>query len=166
MKVENIISQIRKKQDELIVMINSTFDEIVNDISRMNISNVKEDNEFEVTYPLTNKAGFKGEKVVAVILNGKRVISPTWKNVVKIILEDALNDEERLDKMHKLSNVLLGRKRNRVSSNPDDMRSPLKICKDLYVETHYDTETLINLLLEILNNISYDYSKIMISIKK
>ena len=45
------------------------------------------------------------------------------------------------------------------------MRSPLKLCDELYIETHYDTETLMKLLLEILDSISYDYNDIKVVIK-
>ena len=45
------------------------------------------------------------------------------------------------------------------------MRNSVEICEGLYIETHYDTVMLMNLLLQILNEIGYDYSKINIIIK-
>lgn len=163
--MNNIINEIRKKQDEIIVMINSTFDGIVKDISQLSPSNIKDEVEYELTYPLTNTSGFKSKKVIAVILNGQRIITPTWKTVVKTILLDVIKNEANKRKLYNLCDKLLGRKRTRLSSNSKDMRSPLELADNLYVETHYDTETLMNLLLQILNEISYDYSTVKIVIK-
>lgn len=163
--MKNIIDEIRKKQDEIIVMINSTFDSIISEISKCDNCTISEDTEYEAIYPITNTTGLKGKKVIAVILNNKRIISPTWKNVVKIILEDAIKDEIKLKKLNNLCDKLLGRKRIRLSNTPVDMRSPLKLADNIYVETHYDTETLMNFLLQILNEISYDYSLVKVVIK-
>ena len=159
-----IIAEIRKKQDELIVMINTTFDQIVNDVSKLkNINNAN--NQYELIYPLTNAGGFKGKKVIAVIINNKRYIAATWKTAVKIILEDALSDKQTKKKIMDLRDIILGRTRNRLSKSSTGMRSPIELDKNLYIETHYDTESLIKLLLEILNDVSYDFSNIRIVIK-
>lgn len=163
--MSNVINEIRKKQDELIVMINSTFDEIVKEVSKLNQSNNFIEDEYELIYPLTNTAGFKSKKVIAVIINDKRIITPTWKSVVEAILSDALKSKKTKDKIYNLRDKILGRKRKRLSSTSKDMRSPLNLDKNLFIETHYDTETLMNLLLQILNEVSYDYSKIKIVIK-
>ena len=45
------------------------------------------------------------------------------------------------------------------------MKSPLKISENIYIETHYDTESLMKLLIQVLNEISYDYNNIKIVIK-
>ena len=46
------------------------------------------------------------------------------------------------------------------------MRSPLKIEDNLYVETHYDTETLLKILTtRILDVIGYDYRDITITVR-
>jgi len=163
--MNNIVSEIRKKQDEVILMVNSAFDEIVKKVSQLSVSDIKEYNDYEITYPISNTSGFKSKKVIAVILNNQRIIAPTWKTVVQIILSDAIQDEEKKKRLYSLCDKLLGRKRKRLSSNYEDMRSPLKVDKNLYIETHYDTETLMNLLLQVLNEISYDYSSIKIAIK-
>ena len=64
-----------------------------------------------------------------------------------------------------LRDKILGRKRTRVSSSNVTMRSPLKLNEKLYIETHYDTETLMNFLIQILSEIHYDYNNIEIVIK-
>ena len=46
------------------------------------------------------------------------------------------------------------------------MRSPLQIEENLFMETHYDTETLLNILTtRILSPIGYDYSAISVTVR-
>ena len=163
--MNDLIAEIRKKQDEMIIMINATFDEIIRKVGNLNLDNNIEKNEYEVSYPLTNVGGFKGEKVIAVIINGERYIVPTWKIAVKTILDEVLKDNRMKSKMNFLCDKLLGRVRNRLAHTSDGMRSAIKLDENLYMETHYDTETLMRFLLQILNEINYDYSKIQVVLK-
>ena len=161
----NIIDEIRQKQDDIILMINSVFDELVQKVSNLKESEIDNHNSFECIYPLTNTSGFKGRKIIAVIINGERTTTPTWKNAVGKIFEYVLSDQVYKRKMYELSDKVLGRKRTRLSSSQIDMKSPLKLADNLYLETHYDTETLMNLLLQLLNEISYNYNNIKIAVK-
>ena len=161
----NIINEIREKQNQIIEMINTTFDELVEKAESISTGDFETERKYERIYPLTNKTGFKGSKPLAVKLGENRIITPTWKTVVEVILKDAIKDEQKKNDMYSLCDVLVARKRNRLAKTKDSMRSPLKICDDLFVETHYDTESLIKLLLEILDNIGYDYNNIRIIIK-
>ena len=46
------------------------------------------------------------------------------------------------------------------------MRSPVKIGEALFVETHYDTETLLRILTtRILDEVGYDCGKIQIAVR-
>ena len=161
----NLINEIRENQNQLILMINTTFDELVKKVEKMQRGEENDEMEYEITYPITNTSVFKGKKPIAVKIQNKRVITPTWKKVVENILKEVLEDEQMKNKIFGLRDVLLGRIRTRVSKKKDQMRSPLKLCDELYIETHYDTETLMNLLLEILDSISYDYNNIKVVIK-
>lgn len=161
----NLINEIRENQNQLILMINTTFDELVKKVEKMQRGEENDEMEYEITYPITNTSVFKGKKPIAVKIQNKRVITPTWKKVVENILKEVLEDEQMKNKIFGLRDVLLGRVRTRVSKKKDKMRSPLKLCDELYIETHYDTETLMNLLLEILDSISYDYNNIKVVIK-
>lgn len=161
----NLINEIRENQNQLILMINTTFDELVKKVEKMQRGEENDEIEYEITYPITNTSVFKGKKPIAVKIQNKRVITPTWKKVVENILKEVLEDEQMKNKIFGLRDVLLGRVRTRVSKKKNQMRSPLKLCDELYIETHYDTETLMNLLLEILNSISYDYNNIKVVIK-
>ena len=161
----NLINEIRENQNQLILMINTTFDELVKKVEKMQRGEENDEMEYEITYPITNTSVFKGKKPISVKIQNKRVITPTWKKVVETILKEVLEDEQMKNKIFGLRDVLLGRVRTRVSKKKNQMRSPLKLCDELYIETHYDTETLMNLLLEILDSISYDYNNIKVVIK-
>ena len=60
----------------------------------------------------------------------------------------------------------MGRNRVLLGSEKGQMRSPVKIDEALYVETHYDAETLLRILTtRILDAVGYDYGRIQISVK-
>ena len=161
----NLINEIRENQNQLILMINTTFDELVKKVERVQSGEENIEMDYEITYPITNTSVFKGKKPIAVKIGNERIITPTWKKVVESILKRVLEDEKMKDKIFALRDVLLGRVRTRVSKRQNQMRSPLKLCDELYIETHYDTETLMKLLLEILDSISYDYNDIKVVLK-
>lgn len=161
----NIINDIREKQNQLIVMINATFDEIVRKVEDLQSGSNEYEIEYESAYPITNTTGFKGKKPIAVKISNERITTPTWKIVVEKILKQVLKEKEMEDRLMALRDKILGRKRTRVSSSDVTMRSPLKLNENLYVETHYDTETLMNFLIQILSEIHYDYNSIEIIIK-
>lgn len=59
-----------------------------------------------------------------------------------------------------------GRNRVLIGNETRKMHSPVKIDEALYVETHYDTETLLKILTtRILDEVGYDYRKIKISVR-
>lgn len=161
----NIIKEIREKQNELVIMINSTFDELIRKVEKLEMQNDEFECEYETIYPITNTAGFKGRKPIAIIYKGKRQTTPTWKSVVNEILQEVIKDETMKNRLMSLRDKLLGRVRKRLSKNEEGMRSPIKIYDNLYIETHYDAETLIKLLIEILEEISYEYNDIKVVIK-
>ncbi|MBO5182803.1 MAG: hypothetical protein J6B64_00155 [Bacilli bacterium] len=161
----NIINDIREKQSQLILMINSTFDDIIRNIESIQDDERRNVREYASIYPITNTSGFKGKKPISVTFGNVTKTTPTWKSVVEFILKEVLNDPVMKERISSLCDIVLGRTRKRLSSSDENMRSPLKLDENLFIETHYDTETLMNLLLQILNGISYDYSQIKISIK-
>lgn len=161
----NIINDIREKQNQLIVMVNATFDELVRKVEEIQAEGNENEIEYESVYPITNTTGFKGKKPIAVKIAAERMTAPTWKIVVEKILKEVLKEKEMEDRLMALRDKILGRKRTRVSASSSTMRSPLKINEKLYIETHYDTETLMNFLIQILSEIHYDYNNIEVVIK-
>lgn len=113
------INFIREKQNELILMINSTFDELVREVEKINREEVDYEQEYETIYPITNTAGFKRKKTIGIVINNERKIASTWKSVVKTILQLVIEDEKMKNKVEALSDKLLGRVRRRLSSTAD-----------------------------------------------
>ena len=161
----DLVKYIREKQNEVITMVNSTFDEIIREVEKTKTEKREYEKEYESIYPITNITGFKGKKPIAVLYGNERIITSTWKSVVKTILQEVIKDSNMKCKLEALSDKLLGRVRRRLSKDSESMRSPVEICDGLYIETHYDTEMLMSLLLQILNEINYDYNNINIIIK-
>ncbi len=161
----NIINDIRERQEQLVAMINTTFEELIKKVENLPIEDNNYQREYESIYPITNTKVLKGKKPIAVKMGDQRIITPTWKKVVENILKEVIKDEHMKKKVLSLRDILLGRVRTRISKYSDNMRSPIELCKELYIETHYDTETLMNFLLQILTEIHYDYHHVKVIIK-
>ncbi|MCI8330977.1 MAG: hypothetical protein HFE04_02615 [Bacilli bacterium] len=161
------IKEIEKIQVELILTINSTFDKIKKMIEESENNTGKYfRKEYTLKYPITYCAGFKGTKPVSVNIGNKEIIAPTWKKVIEEILKEVIKDKNMKQNIMNLRNIMYGRTRTRLSNSKDNMKSPIQIDKNLYIETHYDTSMLIKLLLDILDNIKYNYNEIEIIVKE
>ena len=124
--------------------------------------------EYESIYPLTaSTAVFKGKKPTGVRFPGNiRQDVPTWKKVVETILIRCNRNPECHQKLMDLRGKVSGRNRVLLGKSAENMRSPVKIDDELYVETHYDTETLLRILTtRILDPVQYDYSRITITVR-
>jgi len=123
---------------------------------------------YETIFPLSaGPALFKGEKPAGVIFGeSDRIDVGTWKKVFREILRRCNTDPEKHVALMNLRGRVVGRERVLLSRDPDGMRSPLKIADNLYIETHYDTETLFRILTtRILKAVQYDYSHISVAIR-
>ena len=123
---------------------------------------------FETIFPLhSSTAMFKGKKPTGVLFGGSdRVDVGTWKKVFREILRRCNADPEKHVALMNLRGRISGRERILLSKEPDGMRSPLKVADNLYVETHYDTETLLRILMvRILDAVGYNYRHISVAIR-
>ena len=145
-------------REELIREIDEKIGQMLKKLQNENNTNHQKNHVqtrvYEGVYPLNVGTGiYKGKRPTAVIFPGEvRKECPTWKKVMEEILKDCCKNLER-------HQVLLG-------SETGKMRSPVKIDEALFVETHYDAETLLRILTtRILDEVGYDYSKIQIAVK-
>jgi hypothetical protein len=120
---------------------------------------------YERVYPLyIHPHVFVSTKPSAVLFGEERVEVKTWREVVGVIL--ARCNEERRDALMNLRNKVLGKVRVIFSDSPSGMRHPLKIDDEMYVETHYGSETMMYILRNmILDYTGFDYSQIKITLK-
>ncbi len=123
---------------------------------------------FESIYPLCmDPSFFKGKAVVAVIFpDGVRRETPTWKKMVETVMKRCNDDADKHDVLMELRNRVQGRSRQLLGKRSAGMRSPIQIDKNLYMETHYDTESLLRIMtVRILDAVGYDYSGIQVAIR-
>lgn len=168
-----VIKEIEAMRKRMIQEINTEFDRLIERISSEYAENWEfalsaEGIPYETKYPLAAGAKiFKGTKPNSVIFqDDTRIHVSTWKQVVAAVMEHCLDDKNNKDALKALSDNISGKKRLLLSKTGTSMRSPLKLCEGLYMETHYDTETLLNVLtIRILGAIQYDYSNIQVTIR-
>ncbi len=163
----NIIQEIEEMRQRMLQEINAEFDRIIESVS-MNMDNLTaEAAPYAVQYPLTVGSGiFKGKKPMAVIIDGENYTVKTWKELVKTIMDKCTESTENIIKLYELVGKISGKKRVLLSTTTDGMRSPIEITKHMYMETHYDTETLLNILVNrILMPIGYDVRNISVVIR-
>jgi len=163
------IQEIHSARNQLIREIDEVFEELARQLeSRQPPCGVAEDFEnHDRIYPLSYNTGmFKGKKPTNVIFGRERVQVYTWKMVFKEIMSRCNADTDKHRQLMNLRTRVSGRSRALLSDRPDGMRSPLQIDNKLYAETHYDTETLLRILLHrILDAVHYDYRNIYVSVR-
>lgn len=123
------------------------------------------DNFIERTMPLNSmSAFFKGKKITAVTFSDGREISVSkWKEAVQIILQDCNSDKAMHKALADICGKVYGKSRLLFANTPADMIAPIQIGDDMYLETKFDVESLLNVLKNrILDFVGYDYSGISI----
>lgn len=126
-------------------------------------------NLIEEIYPLAkNPSFFKGRRPVAVIFpDGTRVRAPSWKSVVEAVLKDCDRDEDRHAALMSLRNRVYGSSRIILGDSAEEMQSPIALNPEMYVEAHYDVQSLLRITLtRILSVVGYDYSGIQVAVRK
>ena len=161
------IEDVRTAQRHLINEINRIFDEMANVLQNREDEIESEIHVFETVYPLTTApAIFKGKKPTCVLFGEERAIAHTWKNVFKLLILRCNKDEKNHKSLLGLRNKILGRERIILSDKPGEMLRAFKIDEDLWAETHYDTETLMRILLHrILDKVGFDYRNISVAVR-
>ncbi len=164
-----IIQELEAMRMRMIQEINTEFDVLIDRLSReVPASNVAATpRDYEIAYPLVAGSGlFKGKKPIAVIIDNERFGVSTWKQLASTLLNQCMKTPVYATALRALAGKVNGQKRTILSQLPTGMRSPLKLETGLYFETHYDTETLLNILLtRILFPIGYDCKNVMVVIR-
>ena len=161
------IADVKTTQAYLVNEINRIFEEVAKVLKNMEGEGETEVRTYETVYPLTtDPAIFKGRKPTCVLFGEERVIAHTWKNVFKILILQCNRDTKKHKALMELRNKVLGRERVILSDNSRGMLRPFQIDEGLWVETHYDTESLMRVLLHrILDEVGFDYSEISVAVR-
>lgn len=167
----NVIQEIEAMRRRVIQEINAEFDIMIGHVEeglrRGELHTNTVSRPYEARFPLTvGTRTFKGKKPTAVTFeNGESASVMTWKQLVEAVLKDCIKEPRYKNALLALRGRVAGKTRVILSEIPENMRSPLKIDEKLYMETHYDTETLLNVLISrVLGPIGYDCSKITVTI--
>lgn len=121
------------------------------------------------TLPLhTDPSVFKGKKPEAVLFpNGQSVRTTTWKSAVLAILQDCNADPTMHTYLMELRGKVMGRQRTILAASPEKMHAPLEIDKELYMESYYDTASLLYVLKNrVLDEVGYNYSGIRVQLRQ
>ena len=164
---QEIMAEIKCAQVSIVREVNKSFEELIKKLDEMKENEGAGLKTYETIYPISaDPSNFKGEKPTCVIFGTERVIARTWKDVFKHLILKCNSDQKKHEALMELRNKVLGRERTLLSNKPDGMLRPFKIDDKMYAETHYDTESLIRILLHrILDEVEFDYSNISVGVK-
>ena len=157
------LSQLEMLRSELHSMVDARVD---GSIQRILTSSVLEESP---TLPLhTDPSVFKGKKPEAVLFpNGQSVRTPTWKAAVLAIMQDCNADPAKHTYLMELRGKVMGRQRTILAASPEKMHAPLEIDKGLYMESYYDTASLLYVLKNrVLDEVGYNYSGIRVQLRQ
>ena len=157
------LSQLEMLRSELHSMVDARVDGSIQHILRGGVLDIAP------TFPLTaNPAIFKGEKPESILLpDGREIKTPTWKTAVLTIMQDCNEDPVMHAHLMGLRGKVLGRQRAILAASPEKMHAPLEIGKDLYMESYYDTATLLYVLKNrVLDEVGYNYSGIRVQLRQ
>lgn len=105
-----------------------------------------------VDMPLNgNYAFFKGRKPMGIIYPGEEIIPITnWRQLTIYLLQRCIEDPDCKAYLMSQRNLISGRSREMISSDPSHMDTPIEICPELYFECKFDTEALLKVLINKL----------------
>ena len=164
----NVMQEIMNLRSLINLEVDKAFDEFIKKAeNRGERIEIRTAGNYETIYPITvNPAIFKGKKPTAVIFSNERIDVTKWKTVVEKIMSDCNADPEKHVALMNLRGKISGRERVLLSKEIGNMRSAIKIDENLYIETNYDTESLLRILLHrILDEVDFDYSKISVAVR-
>lgn len=165
----NILQEIEAMRKRMLQEINTEFDILIEHVTKeANLGKTREHvSPYEMKYPLTAGSGiFKGKKPTTVVIGEDSIAIRTWKQLVEEVMFRCMKSEIHKSRLEQLAGKISGKKRLLLAKTSDGMRSPLKIDEELYMETHYDTETLLNVLMtRILSPIGFDFSNIYVTVR-
>jgi hypothetical protein len=109
---------------------------------------------------------FIGKKPTAVLFGDERVTVKKWTDVYRLVYGRVNHDQQAHEDLMCLRNKVAGRVRTFISDSPTGMTRPMKVDEGLYIETHYGTETMHHIMVDlILSYVRYDISDIKVVVK-
>ena len=122
----------------------------------------------ETVLPLSAMAAyFKGKKPVAILYpDGMEAPVSTWKKAAVQLLRHCAEDEQMRGRLEEIRGKVFGRNRLLFGDSGYGMDVPLEFCPDMFLESKFDTETLLKVITKrIVDPIGYDYSGIRLKVE-
>lgn len=111
-------------------------------------------------------ATFKGKKPVSIhFSDGWEHQVKSWKEVAAILLQDCISKPYASSRMYEMAGSFSGKKRIILDRTPKKMDVPIYIAPDLYFEGKFDTQSLIYMLKQIMDQCGYDHSGITLTVR-
>ena len=157
------LSQLESLRSELHSMVDARVDGCIQHVLHGGVLDIAP------TMPLTaSSVAFKGKKPESILFpDGREVKTPTWKAAVLAIMQDCNEYPMMHTHLMELRGKVLGRQRAILAASPEKMHAPLEIDKDLYMESYYDTGTLLYVLKNrVLDEVGYNYSSIHVRLRQ
>ena len=157
------LSQLESLRSELHSMVDARVDGCIQHVLHGGVLDIAP------IMPLTaSSVAFKGKKPESILFpDGREVKTPTWKAAVLAIMQDCNEYPMMHTHLMELRGKVLGRQRAILAASPEKMHAPLEIDKDLYMESYYDTGTLLYVLKNrVLDEVGYNYSSIHVRLRQ
>jgi len=162
----NTLREIQNTRGEIMLKVDAAFAELIRRLESNEepVAN-RQTESYETIYPITtNPAIFKGKKPTVMMFGDEQVDVRTWKMVAEEMMRRCNADPEKHVALMNLRGRISGRERVFLAKDSNHMLSPKKIDENLYIETNYDAETLMRILMtRILDAVDYDYSNISVA---
>ena len=157
------LSQLENLRSELHSMVDARVDGCIQHVLHGGVLDIAP------TMPLTaSSVAFKGKKPESILFpDGREVKTPTWKAAVLAIMRDCNADANMHSQLMELRGKVLGRQRAILAASPEKMHAPLEIDEDIYMESYYDTGTLLYVLKNrVLDEVGYNYTGIHVRLRQ
>ena len=153
-----VLAEVDRCRAQLHQLIDDRLDAFILRITCGDLSEYIRDGAVRAVPLMSAPARCKGMKPVAVVFpDGSMVETSTWKKAAAAILRDCDTDPGRHERLMEMRGRVNGNFRRLLAADPNGMDAPLKITEDLYLESKFDTQALLdNLDQKILRRVGYD----------
>ena len=162
---KNISAYVEKIREELHETVDREIDNFLLRLENGELLESKSGLEREI--PLSAMpAYFKGKKPVAVLYpDGAEAAAPTWKKAAVHLLQHCAEEPEMLERLKEMQGKVFGRNRLLFGSDGNGMDSPLEFYPGMFLESKFDTETLLKVITKrIFDAVGYDYGGIRLRV--
>ena len=161
---QTVLSEVERCRARLHQLIDDRLDAFMLQITCGDLSEYIQDKAVRAIPLVSASARCKGMKPMAVVFpDGSMVETSTWKKAADAILRNCDANPRCHEQLMEMRGRVNGNFRRLLAENPHGMDAPLKIAEGLYLESKFDTQALLDHLIQkILRRVGYDCNMIAI----